>query len=828
MYDLAWLHSKGVNLPEHLGTPYVDASTHLTISYAEVSNLVEVGPLFSVARDQNLDLMWVKITSGNQNAFCLVRSGGENPFFFYPGHCERANNKVKDQLQSLSLEALPSLFRNEVGTTDFLSAVESFYDRELAFSHLDLLLVLTDLLVLFFAANLRILTNENAFTSGVDFLRWLAKRKSPLKAVHTLLRGEVVDQTHLITVPTQLEPLSTTIHSDLLDPFLGKIILPRMVELVGRFSWVVGQTTTHLTDISGPYCGNLTPAILSEFFERLILPELGGPKVKGAYYTPEDMRTYLCLRTIYTTLFPSEDDEKPPLTSSELVRRVISSTTTHQTSIARSTKEIRVLDPAVGSGHFLKPMADILLRLRTSIGSEMPEEELRQHIVDHNLYGVDIMPKVVTVARVRLWLWVYETGQQATTSSPQVNNIRAGNSLLGFTKLPKEPIGKTNLDTSFLNIGWRAGKERPTTFFHWCVEFPEVFQGQTNPGFNLIVSNPPYGNLLLSHEQELLKKHSFTCAEVGEVCATFLERETQLLQVGGNLGNVIAGSILVNRRITPLRSFLREHFASTKLSYFGTRPAKLFKVEIRVGLGFCITKQTCDRNGAIESSRAVFFTREQRYSLFRLLQHTQTTGLELGERIGGQGQKMTMLPKVGSEVTRKILLKLRDQPVNQTLGEALVASGGVAVQFRATGGYWLNALHQFPYTSSKVRSLHFQTELEAWFAILLLNSSLFYLYWTVYSNLRDLPQSLVLAFPFPTHEMLQHASHTIVVEARTLEQSLLSNFEPTVGRNGEFRCGKSKPLIDRADATLGLIYGLTIVEVDYLVRYDSHIRPNQA
>src|SRR5208337_2394326 len=83
------------------------------------------------------------------------------------------------------------------------------------------------------------------------------------------------------------------------------------------------------------------------------------------------------------------------------------------------------------------------------------------------------------------------------------------------------------------------------------------------------------------------------------------------------------------------------------------------------------------------------------------------------------------------------------------------------LDFRKTGGYWLNALETFPYRSSKIETLSFENQVERDFSILLINSSLFYLYWSTYSNLRDFPLSLLAKFPFPLLESLSSHSTEI-------------------------------------------------------------------
>ena len=274
---------------------------------------------------------------------------------------------------------------------------------------------------------------------------------------------------------------------------------------------------------------------------------------------------------------------------------------------------IKVLDPAMGSGHFLIGVIDHLaLELAThpysppmTIGDADTEISYwRRRVVENCIYGVDINPMTVELAKVALWLHTVAKGEPLSFLD---HHIRCGNSLIGaniadlanlpvlkksrrtnkeiqpalemdfgFTDTVSEAVGhylvidrmegqtvgdihvmeqkleqaqqtlsehkeiadiwlsvhfgnsveRGNYHNALKALGSRQANVNISTrlsshqeaqrlaehyrYFHWEIEFPEVFRGESgneleNPGFDAIVGNPPYGADLDSSEKKWLK-----------------------------------------------------------------------------------------------------------------------------------------------------------------------------------------------------------------------------------------------------------------------------------------------------------------------------------
>ena len=77
-----------------------------------------------------------------------------------------------------------------------------------------------------------------------------------------------------------------------------------------------------------------------------------------------------------------------------------------------SVREIKILDPAVGSGHFLVIAFDLLAALYREEarhrgehgGGEWSEQAIVERILEHNLHGIDLDPRAIQIAAAALWL----------------------------------------------------------------------------------------------------------------------------------------------------------------------------------------------------------------------------------------------------------------------------------------------------------------------------------------------------------------------------------------------------------------------------------------
>jgi predicted RNA methylase len=83
-----------------------------------------------------------------------------------------------------------------------------------------------------------------------------------------------------------------------------------------------------------------------------------------------------------------------------------------------SVQEIKVLDPACGSGHFLLGAFDLLLEMWREERPDLPEWRIPALILEHNLYGVDIDLRACQIAAIALWLKARTTFERLKGNDP--------------------------------------------------------------------------------------------------------------------------------------------------------------------------------------------------------------------------------------------------------------------------------------------------------------------------------------------------------------------------------------------------------------------------
>jgi type I restriction-modification system DNA methylase subunit len=277
-------------------------------------------------------------------------------------------------------------------------------------------------------------------------------------------------------------------------------------------------------------------------------------KAGGVYYTPSYVVNYIVARTIGPLLVGKRPS---PAASS-----------------GRQSLDLRILDPACGSGSFLLGAYQYLLdwhrdwyvedsqkKWATGRAPALRQVENgewrltlgeRKRILLDCIYGVDIDAQAVEVTKLSLLLKVLEGESQLMLfherALPDLDtNIKRGNSLL-------EP------DFGQLNLGGDLDVDDEVRLapFSYSAEFKRVFE-RKNPGFDAVIGNPPYVLLqwLDDPEVESYLEAKYESARYKiNTYQVFTERAVQLLRPGGMFGFITPSSYLRNKYAQGLREFV--------------------------------------------------------------------------------------------------------------------------------------------------------------------------------------------------------------------------------------------------------------------------------
>ncbi|MDR3182772.1 MAG: N-6 DNA methylase [Planctomycetaceae bacterium] len=244
-------------------------------------------------------------------------------------------------------------------------------------------------------------------------------------------------------------------------------------------------------------------------------------KAGGVFYTPQYIVEYIVKNTLGTQL---------------------------EGKTAKEAAQIKIVDPACGSGSFLVGAYQFLLRWYQKHYADRGASkgrsndpitpdglltiEERKRILLNNIYGTDIDATAVEVTKLSLLLECMKGVTTATVNRlksmnervlPNIDgNIRCGNSLVGNDVYLQDRAAFSEEEKYKINA------------FDWRQEFKDVFK---SGGFGIVISNPPYGAALTAAERDYLERQ-FNIGNT-DTAALFLLQAQKLLHATGKSGVII-------------------------------------------------------------------------------------------------------------------------------------------------------------------------------------------------------------------------------------------------------------------------------------------------
>lgn len=172
------------------------------------------------------------------------------------------------------------------------------------------------------------------------------------------------------------------------------------------------------------------PEMLGRIFENL----LEDNKDKGAFYTPKEIVQYMCRESLIAYLQTDVEDDAVKLHIREFVitNNADLLSADLAASIDQKLKDVKICDPAIGSGAFPMGLLRELYACRKAIEGIDNDNAVRikTHIIQNNIYGVDIEKGAVDIARLRFWLALI-VDEKTPHALPNMDfKIMQGNSLL--------------------------------------------------------------------------------------------------------------------------------------------------------------------------------------------------------------------------------------------------------------------------------------------------------------------------------------------------------------------------------------------------------------
>ncbi len=202
----------------------------------------------------------------------------------------------------------------------------------------------------------------------------------------------------------------------------GEVMLPdelfdpqnenSVLGLLGRYRFTTRESTPDDQSVDPD------PELLGRVFENLYQGDERHDS--GTYYTPREIVQFMCRQVIDGYLRDTTGLDQVTL---DRIRQQVTEPDESKDSLSTDKEEglvnaldrVRICDPAVGSGAFLRGMMQEVVQLRRGIEHSKrhyiePEEEdglvtaWKRRAITWSLYGVDINPEAVEICQLRLWL----------------------------------------------------------------------------------------------------------------------------------------------------------------------------------------------------------------------------------------------------------------------------------------------------------------------------------------------------------------------------------------------------------------------------------------
>lgn len=361
------------------------------------------------------------------------------------------------------------------------------------------------------------------------------------------------------------------------------------------------------------------PEMLGKIFENL----LEDNKDKGAFYTPKEIVRYMCQESLTAYLQTGIEDAEVKehianFVKTNDVEELGGASSELAMSIDQKLIDVKICDPAIGSGAFPMGLLRELYACRKSI--EIFEEDnaadIKRHIIQNNIYGVDIEKGAVDIARLRFWLALIIDEKEPMPLPNLDFKIMQGNSLLENYKGVDLDVTskelKTGKDTKktrgVLSLGFEETDVQKTIqdlvksyfsitdhtlraqrrqqidkyvkdyikicaegnhevqdavdeleipndqFFLWHTYFADVFE---QGGFDIVIGNPPYG---VSIKDDYRKAVVASWGNVPdyEIYYYFIVLAAPLLKEKGIMSYIIPNTFLFNTFAKHFREMLVE------------------------------------------------------------------------------------------------------------------------------------------------------------------------------------------------------------------------------------------------------------------------------
>lgn len=367
-----------------------------------------------------------------------------------------------------------------------------------------------------------------------------------------------------------------------------------LFDFLSGYNFTTDESTSQFQQVA------IDPEMLGRIFENLlaeITEETGeqARKAKGAFYTPREIVDYMCresLREYLKTKIPEDQfrDQRfaqlidaPDKDFQDQDHNWRRDWKPYKDAIIKALDDLKVLDPACGSGAFPIGMLQLLVRVYERLEPRFDTYKAKLRIVEKNIYGVDIEPMAIEISRLRAWLSIIVDEESDSKKIKPLPNLEfkfiCANSLIdldqsGATTFGDDPdladklreirdsyfnteslIKKKKLRADYGKLvnkgeglfGESARSKQLKTYRpfdnEWTASFfnPDFMFGVKN--FQVVIGNPPYvSHDKLTYKDDLQKYNTYSA--FADLYCYFYERSLNILSDDGQVVFITSNSFI--------------------------------------------------------------------------------------------------------------------------------------------------------------------------------------------------------------------------------------------------------------------------------------------
>lgn len=367
--------------------------------------------------------------------------------------------------------------------------------------------------------------------------------------------------------------------------------------------------------------------------------------------------------------------------------------------------------------------------------------------------------------------------------------------------------------------------------FHWFAEYYQIVA--IDGGFDVIIGNPPY--VVYNDIKDTYTLQGYDAFEAGDLFAFVMERSIVLTHTQSTNGFIIPMSCFTVDGFKSIQKLYYESMLNLHISNWSgdAHPSKLFEgVDKR--LHIVLSKRTADKGCNVFSTIYSKWYSEERKFIFENKPKYKEVDF-INDLIF-----KSSISKLNNNIDRQVVTKIKSG--SSVSSKTINSATTNVLYYTRKVSFFLQFLDFVPNVEdesgakrepSELKKIYFDTQEQRDYALCGLSSSIFYWYYIVNSDCRNLNKREVYNFPLPKMAMFNTSYSKLVLDLMSDYNN--NSFERTVDYKSKgkitvqyFNFRPSKPIIDQIDTVLAQYYGFTEEELDFIINYDIKYRMGKA